>query len=150
MLTYTEVFSSFSTDDAAAAKKFYGETLGLEVSENPLGGIDVRLPNGGQLFIYEKPNHQPATFTVLHFGVDDIEKTVDELNASGVQTKIYGDAELPDMPNDSKGIWRGDNNEALMAWLKDPAGNVIGLMSTDAQARAAMQPQGEGSSQSPQ
>ena len=149
MLSYSDVMSSYSIDDVAAAKKFYGETLGLDVSDNELGGIDLRLKNGPKAFLYEKSNHQPATFTVMHFTVDDLEKTVDDLNASGVPTKIYGDDELPDMPNDSKGIWRGENNVAMMAWIKDPAGNVIGLINGAPEAQGAMAAE-ERRAQSPQ
>ncbi|WP_157156510.1 VOC family protein [Diaminobutyricimonas sp. LJ205] len=139
MLTHTQVFSSFSTDDIEAAKEFYGQKLGLKVADNQLGGIDITLASGGQVFVYPKDNHRPASFTVLHFGVEDVEKAVDELNSAGVQTKIYGDDELPDMPNDSKGIWRDENNLAMMAWFKDPAGNVLGLVGNNQEAIAAQE-----------
>lgn len=139
MLTHTQIIGSFSTDNVEAAKDFYGNKLGLNVAENPLGGVDITFPSGGQVFVYAKDNHQPASFTVLHFAVDDVEKAVDELNAAGIKTKIYADDELPDMPNDSKGIWRDDNNVAMMAWFKDPAGNVLGIMSTNQQAMAAQE-----------
>jgi predicted enzyme related to lactoylglutathione lyase len=139
MLTHTQIFSSYSTDNVDAAKDFYGTKLGLKVSDDPLGGLDITLPGGGQVFIYPKDNHQPASFTVMHFGVDDVEKAVEELNSAGVQTKIYGDDELPDMPNDSKGIWRDENNIAMMAWFKDPAGNVLGIVSNDQEAIASQE-----------
>jgi len=129
MLTTAETFGSFSVDDLAAARTFYGETLGLEVSEGMWGNLDIRLGNGSRLFAYTKPNHEPASFTILNFAVDDIEKAVDELNARGVATKIYGDDELPDMPpNDAKGIMHGEDGQPEIAWFKDPAGNVLALV----------------------
>ena len=129
MFTSSQAFSSFSVDDIDKAKRFYGETLGLDVREGMMGNLDIRLGNGAQLFIYAKPDHVPATFTVLNFVTDDVEKTVDELNARGVTTKIYGDDDLADMPpNDEKGIMRGDENRAEIAWFKDPAANVLAVV----------------------
>jgi catechol 2,3-dioxygenase-like lactoylglutathione lyase family enzyme len=127
MFTTTETVSSFSVDDLEAAKQFYGETLGLNLAENELGAIDVHLGNGSDLLIYPKSNHKPATFTVLNFVVEDVEKAVDELNARGVMTKIYADDELPDMPNDAKGIMKDENGQPALAWFKDPAGNVLAV-----------------------
>lgn len=130
MFTTTDAFSSFSVNDLEVAKKFYGETLGLAVTEDEMGTLNVTLGNGVRLFVYPKPNHEPASFTVLNFDVEDIDKAVDELNARGVITKIYGDDEIPDMPNDAKGITRDEENNMAIAWFKDPAGNVIALMQT--------------------
>lgn len=130
MFTSTNAFSSFSVDDLDAARKFYGETLGLTVTDSDMGTLDVTLGNGARVFVYPKPNHEPATFTVLNFDVDDIDKAVDELNARGVTTKIYADDEIPDMPNDDKGIVRDDENSMAIAWFKDPAGNVMAVMQT--------------------
>ena len=130
MFTTTNTVSSFSVDDLAAAKQFYGETLGLELTEDEIGGLDVKLGNGSRLLIYSKPNHEPASFTVLNFDVSDIDEAVDELNARGVTTKIYGDDEVPDMPNDAKGITRDEENSMSIAWFKDPAGNVLSVMKT--------------------
>lgn len=129
MFTSSEAFSSFSVDDIDKAKRFYGETLGLDVQEGRMGNLEVRLGNGAQLFIYAKADHVPASFTVLNFMTDDVEKTVDELNARGVDTKIYGDEDLADMPpNDAKGIMRGDEGRAEIAWFKDPAANVLAVV----------------------
>ena len=129
MFTSSEAFSSFSVDDIDKAKRFYGETLGLSVTEGRMGNLEVRLGNGAQVFIYFKPDHVPATFTVLNFMTDDVEKTVDELNARGVTTKIYGDEDLADMPsNDEKGIMRDDENKAQIAWFTDPAANVLAVV----------------------
>ncbi|TFC84211.1 VOC family protein [Cryobacterium cheniae] len=129
MFTSSEAFSSFSVDDIDKAKRFYGETLGLSVTEGMMGNLEVRLGNGAQVFIYFKPDHVPATFTVLNFMTDDVEKTVDELNARGVTTKIYGDEDLADMPpNDEKGIMRDDEHKAQIAWFTDPAANVLAVV----------------------
>lgn len=130
MFKTTNAFSSFSVDDLDAARKFYGETLGLGVKDSEMGTIDLALGSGATVFVYPKPNHEPASFTVLNFEVDDIDKAVDDLNARGVTTKIYGDNEIPDMPNDAKGITRDEENSMSIAWFKDPAGNVIAVMQT--------------------
>lgn len=130
MFSKSEAFSSFSVDDIDQARRFYGETLGLEVRDGMMGNLDVRLGNGARVFIYVKPDHLPASFTVLNFVSDDLEKTVDALNARGVTTKIYGDNELPDMPpNDDKGIVRDEEGKAGIAWFRDPAANVLAVVS---------------------
>ena len=129
MFTSSEAFSSFSVDDIDKARLFYEETLGLDVQEGMMGNLEIRLGNGAQLFIYAKPDHVPATFTVLNFVAGDVEKAVDELNARGVTTKIYGDEDLADMPpNDEKGIMRDEENRAAIAWFTDPAANVLAVV----------------------
>lgn len=129
MFTTSEAFSSFSVDNIDEARRFYGDTLGLEVRDGMMGNLDVRLGNGGRVFIYAKPDHVPAGFTVLNFVTDDVEKTVDALNARGVTTKIYGDDELPDMPpNDAKGIMHDEDDNAAIAWFRDPAANVLAVV----------------------
>jgi catechol 2,3-dioxygenase-like lactoylglutathione lyase family enzyme len=130
VFTTTNAFSSFSVDDLDAARQFYSETLGLKVTDSEMGTLDLTLGNGSRVFVYPKPNHEPATFTVLNFDVDDIDKAVDELNSRGVTTKIYADDEIPDMPNDERGITRDEENSMAIAWFRDPAGNVIALMQT--------------------
>lgn len=131
MFSKSDAFSSFSVDDIEKARRFYGETLGLEVRDGMMGNLDVRLGNGARVFIYAKPDHVPASFTVLNFVSDDVEKTVDALNARGVTTKIYGDTELPDMPpNDAKGIMRDEESGAGIAWFRDPAANVLSVVSS--------------------
>lgn len=100
----THAFSGFSVDDIDAARAFYGDTLGLEVTTNAMGFLDIRLPQGGSILVYAKPNHTPASFTILNFPVDDVEAAVDDLNARGVVTKIYTD---PDFGTDAKGIAHG-------------------------------------------
>lgn len=127
MVTPLDVFSGFSVNDISSAKEFYGETLGLSVSDGPMGNIDLALPSGSHVFIYPKADHQPATFTVLNLVVDDIDVAVDELNAKGVVTTIYDD---PNLPTDDKGIVRGKaaDRGPDIAWFRDPAGNVVSVL----------------------
>lgn len=124
----SKAFSSFSTDDIAAAKTFYKDTLGLDVEEMP-EGLSLRLAFGGNVFIYPKPDHEAATFTVLNFDVDDIDTTVDALTAKGVEMQHY---DMPEMKTDEKGIVRNPSEHGpgprAMGWFKDPAGNIIGVM----------------------
>ena len=117
-------FSGFSVDDIDAARTFYGETLGLDVRDNEMGFLNVELGSGGSVFIYSKPNHEPASFTILNFPVDDVDAAVDDLNARGVTTKIYSDTEIS---TDAKGVQRGDDGPAI-AWFRDPAGNVLAVL----------------------
>jgi len=123
MFSTDRAFSGFSVNDIDAAKRFYGETLGLEVEENEMGFIDITLPSGARVLAYGKPDHTPASFTILNFPVDDVEAAVDDLNARGVTTKIYTD---PDFGTDAKGIARGMGPD--IAWFTDPAGNVISVL----------------------
>jgi predicted enzyme related to lactoylglutathione lyase len=125
MFKNTKAFSSFSSDDLMKAKEFYGQTLGLEVSETK-EGLALRLAGGGQVFIYPKPNHEPATFTVLNFRVNDIDQAVDQLKKLGVSFEHY-DGE---MKTDEKGIFRGSarGGGPNIAWFKDPAGNILSVL----------------------
>lgn len=116
-------FSSFSVNDLQKAKKFYSETLGLEVSESPMG-LELRMKGGGKVFLYPKPDHHPATFTVLNFPVDDVEQTVDELTGLGVHFEHY---DRPNLRTDRKGIARGGGGPEV-AWFKDPAGNILSVL----------------------
>ncbi|WP_285116306.1 VOC family protein [Leifsonia sp. fls2-241-R2A-40a] len=127
MVTPLEIFSGFSVNDIPAAKAFYGETLGLAVSDGAMGNLDLELPSGGHVFIYPKADHTPATFTVLNLVVDDIDAAVDELNAKGVATAIYDD---PELPTDEKGVLRGRaaDRGPDIAWFRDPAGNVVSVL----------------------
>ena len=125
MFTGDNAFSGFSVDDLEAAKDFYGTRLGLDVSENEMGFLDIRLASGAVILAYTKPNHEPASYTILNFEVDDVEAAVDDLNARGVVTKIYTD---PDYGTDAKGISRGQGPD--IAWFRDPAGNVLSVLST--------------------
>jgi extradiol dioxygenase family protein len=122
MLKESSPFSSFSVNDIQKAKKFYGQTLGLEVSEsNSL--LKLHLAGGNTVLIYSKPNHSPATFTILNFPVDSVEKAVDELTKRSVRFEIYDE---PNLKTDKKGISRGGG--PVIAWFKDPAGNVLSVL----------------------
>lgn len=122
MFTAENAFGGFSINDLAAAKKFYGETLGLTVVENEMGFLNLSIGNGATLLAYLKPDHEPASFTILNFPVDDVEAAVDDLNRRGVVTKIYGDGSH----TDEKGIARGNGPD--IAWFTDPAGNVLSVL----------------------
>jgi catechol 2,3-dioxygenase-like lactoylglutathione lyase family enzyme len=123
--TTDRAFSGFSVDDIDAAREFYGTTLGLEIRDDPMGFLDLRLPSGGSILVYSKPNHEPASFTILNFPVADVDAAVDDLIARGVQTKIYSDEEFP---SDERGIVRGGGQGPDIAWFRDPAGNVLAVM----------------------
>ncbi|MBP2031088.1 catechol 2,3-dioxygenase-like lactoylglutathione lyase family enzyme [Methanohalophilus levihalophilus] len=117
-------FSSFSVDDLEKAKAFYGETLGLEVAENPYMGLTINLAGGMKIYVYPKEDHQPATFTVLNFSVEDIDKAVDELKTRGVVFEQYEG----EMQTDEKGIARSGSKEMPdIAWFRDPAGNFLSV-----------------------
>ena len=123
MLETNKAFSSFSVNDLQKAKQFYAETLGVKVKESPEG---LELHSGQQsIFIYPKPNHKPATFTVLNFQVNDIDATVDELKRKGVSFERY-EGELK---TDEKGIHR--DGGPTIAWFKDPAGNILSVLESD-------------------
>jgi catechol 2,3-dioxygenase-like lactoylglutathione lyase family enzyme len=114
-------FSSFSVNDLTKAKDFYGQMLGLDVSESP-EGLELRT-NNNTIFVYAKPNHTPASFTVLNFRVDDIEEAIEELASMGVKLEHYN---LPDLKTDSRGI--ASNPGHQIAWFKDPAGNICSVI----------------------
>lgn len=126
MLTIKSSFTSFSIDDMDAAKKFYSSILGLEVTEQEGMGISITLPGGGTAFAYPKKDHEPATFTVLNFGVEDIDQAVDALAALGVQFEQYDG----DIKTDEKGISRSDSPDTGpdIAWFKDPSGNILSVV----------------------
>jgi predicted enzyme related to lactoylglutathione lyase len=128
MVTIRDAFPGYSVDDIAAAREFYGTKLGLPVDDEAMGTLRVTLPSGQAVFMYPKPNHEPATFTVLNLVVDDIDRAVDELNEAGVETKIYTGAE--DFGTDERGIARGSRTDEGpdIAWFRDPAGNVISVL----------------------
>jgi catechol 2,3-dioxygenase-like lactoylglutathione lyase family enzyme len=118
-------FSGFSVDDMQKAQDFYGGVLGLKVVKDAMG-LTLHLPGGATVFVYSKDNHQPATFTILNFVVDDIDGAVDALIAKGVRFEHY-----TDMPGtDARGIVRGiaSKQGPDIAWFKDPAGNFISVL----------------------
>ena len=124
MLKDSAAFSGFSVDDVNKAKQFYGATLGLEVSENEEMGdlLELHLAGGTTVVVYPKPDHKAATFTILNFPVDDIEKAVDELAERGVQFEHYEGK----LKTDRKGIFRGEGPK--IAWFRDPAGNILSVL----------------------
>ncbi len=123
MFEDTRAFSGFSVDDIAEAKTFYSETLGLDVEDGEMGTLALHLADGSDVLIYPKgDDHTPATFTILNFPVDDIEQAVDELAVRGIQFEQYGG----NIETDEKGIFRGGG--PLIAWFKDPAGNILSLL----------------------
>ena len=121
MLKDSNAFSTFAVDDVPRAKQFYGGTLGLDVSDE-MGGLALHLAGGTQVFVYPKPEHAPAEFTVLNFPVEDVEATVDRLTGAGVRFEQY-EGELQ---TDEKGIFRGEG--PTIAWFRDPAGNILSVL----------------------
>ena len=127
MFKNTKAFSSFSVDNLEKAKQFYGQTLQLDVSDNSMGVLDLHMAGGGEIMIYPKPNHSPASFTVLNFRVDDIEKAVAGLGKLGVVFEQY---DMKDLKTDPKGIVWGKKADMgpNIAWFKDPAGNILSVI----------------------
>ena len=125
MLRHSHGFSGFSTNDIPAARAFYGETLGLEVTE-AMGLLTLHLEGGHRVIIYPKPDHQPATFTVLNFPVAEIGAAVDELTAAGVAFEHY--AQVP--AQDTRGIVRPETPDQgpAIAWFRDPGGNILSVL----------------------
>lgn len=121
-LRESRAFGGFSVDDVAAARQFYGETLGLQVSEAN-GILTLHLAGDRRVIAYPRPGHTPAQFTILNFPVDDIETAVDELTARGVRFERY---EGTPMATDERGIFRGGGPP--IAWFTDPAGNVLSVI----------------------
>jgi catechol 2,3-dioxygenase-like lactoylglutathione lyase family enzyme len=125
MLKESKAFSGFSTGDIPKTKEFYAGTLGLDVTECH-GLLTLRLAGGNNVLIYPKPNHVPATFTVLNFPVKDVDLAVDELMKRGVHFEMY---DLPNLKTDKKGVMRG--NGPTIAWFKDPAGNILAVLESE-------------------
>ena len=122
---FSAAFSGFSVDDLARAQDFYGRTLGLRVERDGIG-LRLHLPGGATVFAYPKPDHQPATFTILNFEVDDIDAAVDDLAGRGVRLEHYTNG----LKTDEKGILRGREQKLGpdIAWFKDPAGNILSVV----------------------
>lgn len=127
MFESTHAFSGFSVDDIDAARTFYRDTLGLRVEDNAMGFLNIHLATGGTILVYPKKDHVPATYTILNFPVDDVDKAVDELNARGVKTKIY-DGDF----TDERGISRPADPAwgPVICWFTDPAGNVLSVLAS--------------------
>ncbi len=122
MFKNTKAFSGFSVNDIQKAKEFYGQTLGLDVSES-YGMLELHIAGGTTILMYPKDNHTPATFTILNFPVDNIEQAVDELTRRGVHFESYHEG---DLVTDEKGIFSGGGPK--IAWFKDPAGNILSVL----------------------
>ena len=122
MFADTKAFSGFAAPDIEQAKQFYGDTLGLKVTELEEGNLlQLELAGGRNVLLYVKPDHTPANYTILNFPVDDIEAVVDGLTERGVQFERYDDFD-----QDDKGIFRGEG--PLIAWFKDPFGNILSVI----------------------
>ena len=123
MLGDSHAFSGFSVDDLDRAREFYEQTLGLRVTVMPeMGGmLRLHLGGGGEVLVYPKSDHAPATFTVLNFPVSDVDGVVDQLTARGVRFERY-----EGFDQDDKGIARGQGPD--IAWFTDPAGNVFSVL----------------------
>ncbi|MDQ1665503.1 MAG: hypothetical protein QOH75_1534 [Actinomycetota bacterium] len=125
MFEDTKAFSGFSVDNVPKARQFYGDTLGLRVTEEN-GMLRLHIAGCSPTLVYPKRDHAPASFTILNFPVEDVESAVDELAVRGVQFERY---EGTGMETDEKGIFRGGG--PLIAWFKDPAGNVLSVLQAD-------------------
>jgi len=122
MLEDSKAFSGFSVNNLQVAKDFYGRILGLNVSESH-GLLHLHLAGGSRVLVYPKPNHSPATFTVLNFPVANVDAAVDELTQRGVRFEIYDEIGLK---TDERGVLRGGG--PVIAWFKDPAGNILSVL----------------------
>ena len=123
MLKDSKAFSGFSVNDLEAARSFYGQTLGLDVADSPMG-LTLKIVGGNGTFVYPKDGHVPATYTILNFPVDDVDVAVDELTSNGVVFERY------EGMTDDRGIARGiaANRGPDIAWFKDPAGNILSVL----------------------
>ena len=123
MLTDSAAFSGFAVPDVAAARRFYADTLGLRVDvDEAMGGmLTLHLGGGTDVLVYPKPDHTPASYTVLNFPVDDVGRVVEELTARGVRFERYEGFEQDDL-----GVARGQGPD--IAWFTDPAGNIMSVL----------------------
>jgi predicted enzyme related to lactoylglutathione lyase len=123
MFADTKAFSGFAVDDLERARQFYGETLGIETSviSEEVGLMTLHIAGDRDTFVYVKPDHRPADYTILNFPVEDIDAAVDGLAERGVQLERY-----EDMEQDEKGVARGPGPP--IAWFKDPAGNILSVL----------------------
>jgi catechol 2,3-dioxygenase-like lactoylglutathione lyase family enzyme len=122
MFKATRAFSGFSVDDPAKAKQFYEQTLGMDVTDDH-GLLHLHVGGDSEVIVYPKPDHTPASFTVLNIPVDDVDAAVGELEQRGVRFEHY---DLPDLKTDARGIMR--DNGPTIAWFKDPAGNIFSVI----------------------
>ena len=122
MFKDSKAFSGFAVKDLAAAKSFYGDTLGLDARDGPMGMVELHLGSGTVILVYPKEDHQAGNYTMLNFPVKDVDAAVDQLTKAGVRMEHYG----ADFGQDEKGISRG--NGPTIAWFKDPSGNIIAVL----------------------
>ena len=122
MFDKTEAFSGFAVKDLDEARRFYGETLGMRISEGEMGFLRLHVAGGHDVFIYAKPDHRPANCTILNFPVDDVDAAVDELASRGVGFERY-----EGFDQDERGIARGGEGPAI-AWFEDPSGNILSVL----------------------
>lgn len=128
MFAQTKAFSGYSVDNLQDAQKFYGEILGIEVAQQQeMPVLHLKIHGGHDVILYEKPNHEPATFTVLNFPVPNIEEAVSALKSKGVK---FLDYDYPGLKTDDDQIMRG--NGPTIAWFTDPAGNILSVIETQA------------------
>ena len=126
MFHHAKPFSGFAVNSLDQARTFYHDTLGVEIDETPMGMLQLKIDDDTNVFVYEKPDHTPATFTILNFPVDDVEEAVDELNDKGVRFETYKEG---DIKTNEKGIAHpGGGNGPRIAWFKDPAGNILSVL----------------------
>jgi predicted enzyme related to lactoylglutathione lyase len=121
MFAASKAFSGFAVKELDVARHFYGDTLGLDVRDEPMGTLSIRLGSGASVLVYLKPDFVPATYTIMNFPVADVDAAVDRLVAAGVEMQRY-----PGMDQDAKGIMRGHG--PTIAWFTDPAGNILAVL----------------------
>jgi catechol 2,3-dioxygenase-like lactoylglutathione lyase family enzyme len=122
MFANTQAFSGFAVPDLQEAERFYGDTLGIDVTRGEMGDLTLKLAGGRDTFIYEKPDFVPATYTILNFVVEDVDEAVVDLTDKGIQFEQYDEFD-----QDEKGVARGNEGPAI-AWFKDPAGNILSVL----------------------
>ena len=126
MFHHAKPFSGFSVNSLDQARKFYHDKLGVEIDETPMGMMQLKIDDDTRVFVYEKADHAPATFTILNFPVDDIEEAVDELSDKGVRFETYKEGANR---TNAKGIAEpGGGRGPKLAWFKDPAGNILSVL----------------------
>jgi catechol 2,3-dioxygenase-like lactoylglutathione lyase family enzyme len=127
MIDGNKAFSGFAVDDLEAAKEFYSDKLGLDVADGPMGILALKVGGGNDVLVYPKADHEPATYTILNFPVDNIDEAVDELSGKGIEFEHYTEGQIK---TDEKGVARGlaDGRGPDIAWFKDPAGNIIAVL----------------------
>lgn len=127
MVDVSRAFSGFSITDTAESRAFYSEILGISVTENSMGFLELHLASGATVLAYVKPNHEPASFTILNIPVDDVDAAVAELAERGVSMTRY-----EGMPQGENGVMKGNGPD--IAWFTDPSGNIISVLAIDGPA----------------